>query len=241
MSAIPSGIRARIESAIPLTASGKLARWSQLLPKIAALEPDLQKLSDHELRKEGLSLRYRARSGEPLARLMPEAFAAVREAGRRTVDMRHFDVQILGGIAMFYRSIVEMQTGEGKTLTATLPMYLYSLAGKGCSLATVNDYLAKRDAEWMEPIYKALGVSVGIIQTQMPQPERRKSYACDVTYGTAKEFGFDFLRDRLLLRRISEGQKDLLGGMLGGRGEEGGEDPVQREPISLWSMRPTVF
>ena len=230
MSAIPSGIRARIESAIPFVASGKLARWSQLVPKIAALEPGLQKLSDHELRKEGLSLRYRARSGEPLARLLPEAFAAVREAGRRTIDMRHFDVQILGGIAMFNRSIVEMQTGEGKTLSATLPMYLFSLAGKGCSLATVNDYLAKRDAEWMEPIYKALGVSVGIIQTQMPQPERRKSYACDVTYGTAKEFGFDFLRDRLLLRRIREGQKDLLGGMLGKSGEEGGEDPVQREP-----------
>ena len=144
--------------------------------------------------------------------------------------MRHFDVQILGGIAMFHRSIVEMQTGEGKTLTATLPMYLYSLAGKGCSLATVNDYLAKRDADWMGPIYKALGVSVGVIQTQMPQPERRKSYACDVTYGTAKEFGFDFLRDRLLLRRIREGQKDLLGGMLGKGGEERGEDPVQRDP-----------
>ncbi len=230
MSAIPSGIRAQIESAIPLATSGKLARWSQLLPKVAALEPGLQKLSDQELRKEGLSLRYRARSGEPLARLLPEAFAAVREAGRRTLDMRHFDVQILGGIAMFNRSIVEMQTGEGKTLTATLPMYLYSLAGKGCSLATVNDYLAKRDADWMEPIYKALGVSVGVIQTQMPQPERRTHYACDITYGTAKEFGFDFLRDRLLLRRISEGQKDLLGGMLGGAGQEGGEDPVQREP-----------
>jgi preprotein translocase subunit SecA len=223
-------MKGRIESAVPFAASGKLARWAQLLPKIAALEPDLQKLSDQELRKEGLSLRYRARSGEPLGRLLPEAFAAVREAGRRTIEMRHFDVQLLGGIAMFHRSIVEMQTGEGKTLTATLPMYLYSLAGKGCSLATVNDYLAKRDAEWMEPIYKALGVSVGIVQTQMPQPERRKSYACDVTYGTAKEFGFDFLKDRLLLRRIREGQKDLLGGMLGGGGEKGGEDPVQRDP-----------
>ena len=223
-------MKARIESARPLAASGKLSRWSQWLPKIAALEPGLQKLSDNELRKEGLSLRYRARSGEPLGRLLPEAFAAVREAGRRTIEMRHFDVQLLGGIAMFHRSIVEMQTGEGKTLTATLPMYLYSLAGKGCSLATVNDYLAQRDADWMEPIYKALGVSVGVIQTQMPQPERRKSYACDVTYGTAKEFGFDFLRDRLLLRRIREGQKDLLGGMLGKEGGEGGEDPVQREP-----------
>jgi len=188
-------------------------------------------LTDHELRKRSLSLRYRARSGELLARLLPEAFALVREAGRRTIDMRHFDVQILGGIAMFHRSIVEMQTGEGKTLTATLPMYLYALAGKGCSLATVNDYLAKRDAEWMGPIYRALGLSVGVIQTEMRQPERRKAYACDVTYGTAKEFGFDFLRDRLLLRRIREGEGDLLGAMLGQQTGGGHEKPVQREPF----------
>lgn len=189
----------------------------------------MQKLSDHELRKRSLSLRYRARSGEPLARLLPEAYALVREAGRRTINMRHFDVQVLGGIAMFHHSIVEMQTGEGKTLTATLPMYLHALAGRGCHLATVNDYLAKRDAEWMGPIYQALGLSVGVIQTQMPQAQRRKAYACDVTYGTAKEFGFDFLRDRLLLRRIREGQTDLLGGMLGDRDDSGGEKPVQRD------------
>jgi preprotein translocase subunit SecA len=131
---------------------------------------------------------------------------------------------------MFHRSIVEMQTGEGKTLTATLPMYLYALEGKGCCLATVNDYLAKRDAEWMGPIYKALGISVGVIQTDMQRPQRRKAYAADVTYGTAKEFGFDFLRDRLLLRRIREGQNDLLGAMLGQTGE-GHEKPVQREPF----------
>jgi preprotein translocase subunit SecA len=200
------------------------------VPKIGSMEPELKLLSDRELRKQSLSLRYRARSGEPLARLLPEAYALVREAGRRTIQMRHFDVQILGGIAMFNRSIVEMQTGEGKTLTATLPMYLYALAGKGCNLATVNDYLAKRDAEWMGPIYKALGLSVGVVQTQMQQPERRKEYAADVTYGTAKEFGFDFLRDRLLIRRIREGQTDLLGGMLGDNRGAAGEKPVQREP-----------
>jgi len=191
------------------------------------MEPELQQLSDYDLRKRSLALRYRARSGEPLARLLPEAYALVREAGRRTMNMRHFDVQILGGIAMFNQSIAEMQTGEGKTLTATLPMYLHALAGRGCHLATVNDYLARRDAEWMEPVYKALGLTVGIIQTQMTQPQRRKAYACDVTYGTAKEFGFDFLRDRLLLRRISEGQNDLLGGMLGQGQGEGSEKPVQ--------------
>ncbi|MCL4193513.1 MAG: preprotein translocase subunit SecA, partial [Thermoguttaceae bacterium] len=212
------------------TASGRLARWASLLPRINDLEKEVLPLSDYELRKRSLSLRYRAKSGEPLSRLLPEAYALVREAGRRTINMRHFDVQILGGIAMFNRSIVEMQTGEGKTLTATLPMYLYALAGKGCHLATVNDYLAKRDADWMGPIYEALGLTVGVIQTQMSQPQRRKAYACDVTYGTAKEFGFDFLRDRLLLRKIREGQTDILSGMLADAAAAAGEKPVQGEP-----------
>jgi len=208
----------------------RLAHWAQGLARIAELEPEVKALSDYELRKRSLSLRYRARSGEPLRRLLPEGYALVREAGRRTIGMRHFDVQILGGIAMFNRSIVEMQTGEGKTLTATLPMYLHALDGKGAHLATVNDYLARRDAEWMRPIYEALGLTVGVIETQMPQPQRRKAYACDITYGTAKEFGFDFLRDRLLLRRIREGQGDILGGMLGTSKQGGSEKPVQREP-----------
>ena len=190
------------------------------------MEPELLKLNDEQLRKRSLSLRYRAKSGEPLSKLLVEAYALVREAGRRTINMRHFDVQLLGGIAMFHKSIVEMQTGEGKTLAATLPMYLYALVGKGCHLATVNDYLARRDAEWMGPIYRALGMTVGVVETQMSQDDRRKAYQCDVTYGTAKEFGFDFLRDRLLLRRISEGQGDLLGGMLGHRNESS-EKPVQ--------------
>ena len=204
----------------------RLANWAKLVTKVGALEPELLKLNDEQLRKRSLSLRYRAKSGERLSKLLVEAYALVREAGRRTIDMRHFNVQILGGIAMFHKSIVEMQTGEGKTLTATLPMYLYALLGKGCHLATVNDYLAHRDAEWMSPIYRALGMTVGVVETQMSQDQRRKAYQCDVTYGTAKEFGFDFLRDRLLLRRISEGQGDLLGGMLGHR-HESSEKPVQ--------------
>ncbi len=208
----------------------RIARWAALVPRIGQLEPELQKLNDHQLRKRSLALRYRAKSGEPLRRLLVEGFALVREAARRTINMRHFDVQILGGIAMFNRSIVEMQTGEGKTLAATLPMYLYALAGRGCHLATVNDYLAQRDADWMAPVYRSLGLEVGIIQTQMPQPQRRKSYACDVTYGTAKEFGFDFLRDRLLLRRIGEGQTDLLGGMLSG-GPGGGAGGASEKPV----------
>ncbi len=205
-----------------------LARCASYLPKIAELEPGLKELSDHDLRKTSLGLRYRARSGETLDRLLVEAFALVREAGRRKLNMRHFDVQLLGGAAMHHRSIIEMQTGEGKTLTATLPLYLAALNGKGAHLATVNDYLARRDAEWMEPLYSLLGMKVGIIQAQQPQPERRKAYACDVTYGTANEMGFDFLRDRLLLRSLERGSKDLFGQMLGVAGQEGQDSPVQR-------------
>ena len=206
----------------------KLARWAQLVPVIGALEPELQAQEDEELRKRSLALRYRAKSREPLTALLPEAFALVREAGRRKLNMRHFDVQLLGGIALHHRSIAEMQTGEGKTLTATLPLYLSALTGEGVHLATVNDYLAQRDANWMRPIYELLGMSVGVIQSQMPQDERRKAYTADVTYGTANEFGFDFLRDRLLHRRIREGQNDIVAQMIGGGQGSGGEQPVQR-------------
>jgi preprotein translocase subunit SecA len=205
---------------------GRLKQWSALVPQIAELEPPLTQLSEYDLKKTSLSLRYRARSGEPLDRLLVEAFALVREAGRRTLNMRHFDVQLLGGAAVHFNSIAEMQTGEGKTLTATLPLYLAALEGKGAHLATVNDYLAKRDSDWMRPLYEALGLKVGCIQSQMGQPERRKQYACDITYGTANEMGFDFLRDRLLKRRISEGQRDLFGAMLGQAGASN-EEPVQ--------------
>ena len=205
-----------------------MARCASYVPRVAAAEPALQELSDHELRKTSLGLRYRVRSGEPLDRLLVEAFALVREAGRRKLGMRHFDVQILGGAAIHHNSIVEMQTGEGKTLTATLPMYLASLEGKGAHLATVNDYLAARDADIMKPLYSALGVSIGIIQAQQPQPERRKAYQCDITYGTANEMGFDFLRDRLLLRSSVEGNTDLFGQMLGVQENGKSEQPVQR-------------
>ena len=185
--------------------------------------------ADAQLRKRSLALRYRAKSGESMAALLPEAYALVREAARRSVDMEHFDVQLLGGIALFLGSVAEMDTGEGKTLTATLPLYLRALAGKGAHLATVNDYLAQRDAEWMGPIFQLLGLSIGVIQTQMPQTQRRKAYACDITYGTAKEFGFDFLRDRLLIRAqggVEVAQTALLPG---GESTSGrGEQPVQR-------------
>lgn len=229
MSNLPTGIRSPARAITRGPNGLRVAKWAAQVTQINELGPAMEELTDQQLRKQSLSLQYRAKSGEPLSRLLVDGFALVREAGRRVLNMRHFDVQLLGGIAMFNRSIVEMQTGEGKTLTATLPMYLFALVGKGSSLATVNDYLARRDADWMEPLYKSLGLTIGVIETQMSQPQRRKAYDSDITYGTAKEFGFDFLRDRLLLRRIGEGQGDLLGGMLGKRGG-GDEKPVQREP-----------
>lgn len=202
----------------------QLIRWKQTLAKINALESTMKGLSDAELKKRSLGLRYRAMAGEKLKRLLPEGYALVREAGRRTLSMRHYDVQMIGGIALFEGYITEMQTGEGKTLTATLPLYIHSLVGKGAHLATVNDYLARRDAEWMEPIFVALGLSVGIIQTPDDQSARRVSYASDITYGTAKEFGFDFLRDRLLLRAQNRIETEMLGD--GASGFSGSGDSV---------------
>src|SRR5688572_26665453 len=224
VSRVPRGLMRTVRAA----SGDRLARWAACLPQVAALEPRMQELADQQLRKESLGLRYRARSGGPRDRMKIEAFALVREAGRRKLGMRHFDVQLLGGAAVHHRSIVEMQTGEGKTLTATLPMYLAALEGKGAHLATVNDYLARRDAEWMKPLYEALGMSVGVIQGQQPQDVRRTAYKCDVTYGTANEMGFDFLRDRLLLRSLAGGQQDLFGQMLGGSGNGKHDEPVQR-------------
>jgi len=226
--ALTNGFSGRLSGFLSGSARSRLAQWSRYIPQIAALEEPLTKQSDFDLKKTSLSLRYRARSGEPLEKLLVEAFALVREAGQRKLNMRHFDVQLLGGAAVHFNSIVEMQTGEGKTLTATLPLYLAALEGKGAHLATVNDYLAQRDADSMRPLYELLGMKVGCIQSQMPQGDRVKQYGCDITYGTANEMGFDFLRDRLLKRRISEDQRDLFGAMLGKAGS-GNEQPVQGE------------
>ena len=187
----------------------------RMVARIDALAPEMESLNDLALKRLGRSLSYRARAGEPVDSLLIESFAATREAGRRRLGMRHYDVQLLAGIALVHGAIVEMQTGEGKTLVATLPLVLYAFSGRGAHLATVNDYLAKRDAEWMTPIYEALGLSVGIIQSQQDFDVRRKAYACDVTYGTAGEFGFDFLKDRLMNREITEGRGDL-GSVLAG-------------------------
>jgi preprotein translocase subunit SecA len=228
LGAIPTGFRAKLQALTSGPSKRRLAQWSMQLPAIAAMEPELQKLSDGELRKKSLALRYRAKSQEPLERIMPEAFALVREAGRRTINMRHFDVQLVGGMALNDRSIVEMQTGEGKTLVATLPLYLNCLSGKGAHLATVNDYLARRDAEWMRPIYEILGLTMGVVEESTSRADRIKAYASDITYGTSKEFGFDFLKDRILLRGIGEGSNDFLGAMLGRTNNSSNEQPVQR-------------
>lgn len=219
-----------LDKVLAVSGRVRMQRWTRVVPQIKSLQASYTDLNDVQLRKEGLALQYRAKCGETLEHLLPEAFALVREAAGRTLHMQHFDVQLIGGMAMHYQSIAEMQTGEGKTLTATLPMYLAALTGRPVMLATANDYLARRDAEWMGPIYRALGMSVGIVEAQQPRPQRQEAYQASVTYGTAKEFGFDFLRDRLLLRRTSEGQASLLGGMLGQSNHEGGEKPIQGDP-----------
>jgi preprotein translocase subunit SecA len=202
------------------------ASW-RAAKRVDELAPAMEAISDAELRRLGRALSYRAKAGEPLDELLVDAFAATREAGRRRLGMRHYDVQLLAGAALVNGAILEMQTGEGKTLVATLPLVLYALAGRGAHLATVNDYLARRDAEWMEPIYEALGLSVGIVESQMDFDARRKAYACDVTYGTAKEFGFDFLKDRLMAREAAEGRGDL-GAVLAGTAPAAALQPLQR-------------
>lgn len=213
---------------IPGVARYKINQWMEQTRAVNELEPQRRQLTESQLRKEALSLIYRAKSGESLSDLLPETYSLIREAGRRALNMRHYDVQILGGIFLFNGCVAEMQTGEGKTLTATLPLLLHSLVGKGVHLATVNDYLAQRDAEWMKPLYEILGLKVGIVLTDHNQDERRKSYAADVTYGTAKEFGFDFLRDRLLMRAQGRAVDDFLGMGSQERWASTGDQPVQR-------------
>jgi preprotein translocase subunit SecA len=192
------------------------------------LERSLSTLRDDELRSRSLSLRYRALSGELLDHLLPEAFSLVREATVRTLGMRHYDVQILGGAVMHRGSIAEMQTGEGKTLTAMLPLYLAALRAQGAHLATANDYLAQRDAAIVRPALELLGLSVASLDGTTPRVQRRQAYRCDVTYGAAREFGFDFLRDRLLVGRDIDRGPELLGRMLGDADADGAAEAVQR-------------
>ena len=186
-----------------------LKRMAPLVARINALESALRELSDEQLRAKTGEFQARARGGEELDDLLPETFAVVREAARRTLNMRHFDVQLLGGIVLHQGRIAEMKTGEGKTLVATLPAYLNSLTGQGVHVVTVNDYLAKRDSEWMGRVYRFLGLSVGVIQHEMDDQQRKQAYACDVTYGTNNEFGFDYLRDNMKFDVQSLSQREF--------------------------------
>src|SRR3954466_14140924 len=172
----------------------------QMLPTIAAindLEPAMRELSDIDLAAKTIEFKERIQQGATLDDLLIEAFAVVREAGRRVLNMRHFDVQLIGGMVLHKGKIAEMKTGEGKTLVATLPCYLNALAGDGVHVVTVNDYLAKRDSDWMGQVYRFLGMSVGCIVHGLSDEERREAYGADITYGTNNEYGFDYLRDNM--------------------------------------------
>ncbi|MGH9782415.1 MAG: preprotein translocase subunit SecA, partial [Candidatus Acidiferrales bacterium] len=190
-----------------------IKKLQPLVAAINALEPEMQQLADDDFRiktaelkmqvtskLEGVDIKdaeYRAKMQEAFAPVLVPAFALVREVGRRKLSMRHFDVQLIGGMVLHEGKIAEMKTGEGKTLVATLPAYLNALAGRGVHIVTVNDYLARRDAEWMSPIYKTLGLTVGVIVHDLDDVQRRAAYAADITYGTNNEFGFDYLRDNM--------------------------------------------
>ena len=175
-----------------------LKQYRRIVVQVNALEPQFEALADAELRARTDIFRQRFAAGETLDQLLPEAFAAVREASKRTLKMRHFDVQLMGGMALNDGKIAEMRTGEGKTLMAPLPVYLNAITGKGVHLVTVNDYLARRDAEWMGRLYNFLGLTVGVNLPQMSREEKQAAYGADVTYGTNNEFGFDYLRDNMV-------------------------------------------
>jgi len=185
----------------------ELKRMRRVVEKVNALEEDFQKLDDAALRAKTDEFKKRVADGETLDQLLPEAFAAVREAGRRTLGMRHFDVQLIGGMTLHEGRIAEMRTGEGKTLVATLPAYLNALESKGVHIVTVNDYLASRDANWMRPVFEFLGLSVGVIVSQQHPDDKKAAYEADITYGTNNEFGFDYLRDNMVLRKEDRTQR----------------------------------
>ena len=187
----------------------EIKRMRKIVDKINALEATMQNYTDDKLTGSTEIFRERLRKGETLEDILPEAFAVTREASRRVLGMRHFDVQLIGGICLHEGKIAEMKTGEGKTLVATLPVYLNALEGKGVHVVTVNDYLAKRDSEWMGRLYSFLGLSVGLIIHDMDFPERKYSYGCDVTFGTNNEFGFDYLRDNMVVHQEQMVQRPL--------------------------------
>ena len=187
----------------------EVKRVMPLVEKINSLEEDISKLTDNELKAKTQEFKERVNGGESLDDILPEAFAVMREASKRVLGMRHFDVQLIGGIILHQGRIAEMKTGEGKTLVATLPAYLNALTGKGVHVVTVNDYLAKRDSEWMGKVYKFLGLTVGLVISGMNPLDKQKAYAADITYGTNNEFGFDYLRDNMVIYKNQAVQRDL--------------------------------
>ncbi len=191
------------------TSASRLKKLHPYVKRINELEPKMQAMTNEQLRAQTQLFRERLKNGETLDNIMAEAFATVREAAVRTVDMRHFDVQLLGGMVLHQGRIAEMKTGEGKTLVATLPAYLNALTGEGVHIVTVNDYLAKRDAQWMGKIYRFLGMTVGCVVNGMDRVEKQEAYNCDITYGTNNEFGFDYLRDNMVVRRENMVQREM--------------------------------
>ena len=187
----------------------EVKRVMPIVEKINSLEPEMEKLTDHELKGKTEYFKKQLAEGKTLDDILPEAFAVVREASKRALGMRHFDVQLIGGIILHQGRIAEMKTGEGKTLVATLPVYLNALEGKGVHVITVNDYLAKRDSEWMGKLYKFLGLSVGLVIAGMDPQAKQKAYAADITYGTNNEFGFDYLRDNMVIYKNQLVQRGL--------------------------------
>ena len=177
----------------------ELKRIEPLVKQIEDLRDSMQALSDEELKGKTKEFKKRLSEGETLDDLLPEAYAVVREAARRVLNMEHFRVQLIGGIILHQGRISEMKTGEGKTLVSTLPAYLNALEGKGVHVVTVNDYLAKRDAEWMGQVHEFLGMRVGVVLNSMKPDERREAYGCDITYVTNNELGFDYLRDNMVI------------------------------------------
>lgn len=190
-----------LEKALKFGSGRQLKRYEEIVKVVNTFEDAISKLSNSELAAKTFEFKNRYAENQDLDSLLPEAFAVCREAAKRTISMRHFDIQILGGIVLHEGKISEMKTGEGKTLVATLPIYLFSITGKPAHIVTVNDYLAKRDSQWMGPVYNLLGVRVGLLQHGMDTPEKIVAYNCDVVYGTNNEFGFDYLRDNMVLRQ----------------------------------------
>ena len=198
-----------IEKIIVIYSDREIKRIIPVVDEIEELEPKIKELSDEQLKNKTQEFKERLAAGETLDDILPEAFAVVREASTRVLGMKHFRVQLIGGIVLHQGRISEMKTGEGKTLVATLPVYLNALEGKGVHVVTVNDYLARRDSDWMGKIYNFLGLSVGLIVHGLDNEERRRAYACDITYGTNNEFGFDYLRDNMVTYKEDMVQRDL--------------------------------